>query len=147
MNWKYRIISRIRGKTTIIRMILGILESDSGTIEWNNKKISKKNVRFGYLPEERGIYGKTKLFDQMMYFANLKGMSYKEAKEAIESWCKKLDIYEYINKPAEQLSKGNQQKVQLIIAIIHKPELLVLDEPFSGVVEEYGNTNYFYDSD
>lgn len=121
------------GKTTTIRMMLGILEKDSGSITWNGKPVKRENVNFGYLPEERGIYPKTKLFDQLMYFATLKGMNKSEAIKAIEYWCEKLDIYEYINKPAEQLSKGNQQKVQLIISIIHNPELLVLDEPFSGL--------------
>lgn len=121
------------GKTTTIRMILGILNKDSGKITWNGKEVKRENVNFGYLPEERGIYPKTKLFDQLMYFATLKGMKQDEAKKAIEYWCKKLDIYDYIDKPAEQLSKGNQQKVQLIISIIHNPELLILDEPFSGL--------------
>ncbi len=121
------------GKTTTIRMILGILNKDSGIITWNGKEVKRENVNFGYLPEERGIYPKTKLFDQLMYFATLKGMKQDEAKKAIEYWCKKLEIYDYIDKPAEQLSKGNQQKVQLIIAIIHNPELLILDEPFSGL--------------
>lgn len=121
------------GKTTTIRMILGILKKDSGNITWNDKEVKRENVKFGYLPEERGIYPKAKLFDQLMYFATLKGMKQDEAKKAIEYWCKKLDLYDYINKPAEQLSKGNQQKVQLIISIIHSPELLILDEPFSGL--------------
>lgn len=121
------------GKTTTIRMILGILSKDSGSITWNGKAIKRETVNFGYLPEERGIYPKTKLFDQLMYFATLKGMKQQEAKEAIEYWCKKLELTDYMYKPAEQLSKGNQQKVQLIIAIIHNPELLILDEPFSGL--------------
>ncbi len=121
------------GKTTTIRMILGILNKDSGIITWNGKEVKRENVNFGYLPEERGIYPKTKLFDQLMYFATLKGMKQDEAKNAIEYWCKKLEIYDYMDKPAEQLSKGNQQKVQLIISIIHNPELLILDEPFSGL--------------
>lgn len=121
------------GKTTTIRMILGILNKDSGNITWNGKEVKRENINFGYLPEERGIYPKTKLADQLMYFATLKGMKPDEAKKAIEYWCKKLDLYDYIDKPAEQLSKGNQQKVQLIISIIHNPELLILDEPFSGL--------------
>lgn len=121
------------GKTTTIRMILGILSKDSGNITWNGKEVKRENINFGYLPEERGIYPKTKLFDQLMYFATLKGMNQVDAKKAIEYWCKKLDLYDYIDKPAEQLSKGNQQKVQLIISIIHNPELLILDEPFSGL--------------
>jgi len=121
------------GKTTTIRMILGIIGKDKGIIEWNGKKVNKKNVRFGYLPEERGIYSKAKLFDQLMYFAELKGMEKQEAQKSIKDWCKKLDLEDYMYKPAEQLSKGNQQKVQLMIAMLHKPELLILDEPFSGL--------------
>lgn len=121
------------GKTTTIRMILNIITRDEGTIEWNGKKICKENVKFGYLPEERGIYGKAKLYDQLMYFATLKGMKKEDAKQTIISWCEKLGLKEYMYKPAEQLSKGNQQKVQLMIATIHNPELLILDEPFSGL--------------
>ncbi|MCI8587460.1 MAG: ATP-binding cassette domain-containing protein [Clostridia bacterium] len=121
------------GKTTTIRMILGIIQKDKGTIEWDGKKISRENVKYGYLPEERGVYGKAKLYDQLIYFATLKGMEKEDAKNAIFEWCKRLGLEDYIYKPAEQLSKGNQQKVQLIIAIIHKPKLLILDEPFSGL--------------
>lgn len=121
------------GKTTTMRMILNIIQKDEGEISWNGKKVCKDNVRFGYLPEERGIYGKAKLYDQLMYFATLKGMKKEEAKEATINWCKRLGLEDYLYKPAEQLSKGNQQKVQLMIAIIHKPELLILDEPFSGL--------------
>lgn len=121
------------GKTTTIRMILGIIQKDKGTIEWDGKKISRENVKYGYLPEERGVYGKAKLYDQLIYFATLKGMEKEDAKNAIFEWCKRLGLEDYIYKPAEQLSKGNQQKVQLIISIIHNPELLILDEPFSGL--------------
>ena len=121
------------GKTTSIRMILGILKKDSGEISWNGKQVERKNVNFGYLPEERGIYPKTKVYDQLMYFAKLKGMSKQEADGAIKYWLKKLEIEEYINMPAEKLSKGNQQKVQFVTAVMHNPELIVLDEPFSGL--------------
>ena len=121
------------GKTTTMRMILNIIQKDEGEITWNGKKVCKENVKFGYLPEERGIYGKAKLYDQLVYFATLKGMKKEEAKEEAINWCKKLGLEDYLYKPAEQLSKGNQQKVQLMIAIIHKPELLILDEPFSGL--------------
>ncbi len=121
------------GKTTTIRMLLGIIKKDTGEITWNGKKVERKSVNFGYLPEERGVYPKTKIYDQLMYFAKLKGMSQKEADEAIKKWAKVLKVEEYIPMPAEKLSKGNQQKIQFMTAIIHNPELIVLDEPFSGL--------------
>lgn len=121
------------GKTTTIRMLLGIINKDKGAISWNGKDVKRKHVNFGYMPEERGVYPKTKIFDQLMYFAELKGMRKSKAEEAIKYWLKKLEIEEYINMPAEKLSKGNQQKVQFVIAVMHDPELIVLDEPFSGL--------------
>ena len=121
------------GKTTTIRMLLGILKKDTGNITWNGKKVERKSVNFGYLPEERGVYPKTKIYDQLMYFAKLKGMSKSEADKAINKWAKVLKVEEYIPMPAEKLSKGNQQKIQFMTAIIHNPELIVLDEPFSGL--------------
>lgn len=121
------------GKTTTIRMMLGIIKKDEGEINWNSKEVTRKNVNFGYLPEERGIYPKSQIMDQLMYFAKLKGMKRKEAIDAVKYWAKKLEIEEYLNLPAEKLSKGNQQKVQFITAVMHNPELIVLDEPFSGL--------------
>ena len=121
------------GKTTTIRMILGIIKKDKGEITWNGKAVDRKNVNFGYLPEERGIYPKSKIFDQLLYFAELKGMKVQEASEEIKDWMERLKIDEYQNMTAEKLSKGNQQKVQFITAILNNPELLVLDEPFSGL--------------
>ena len=121
------------GKTTTIRMMLGIIKKDSGEITWNGKKVERKNVNFGYLPEERGIYPKTKVFEQLMYFAELRGMNKEDAKASIEKWAKKLEVEEYLQMTAEKLSKGNQQKVQFMTAILHDPELIVLDEPFSGL--------------
>lgn len=121
------------GKTTTIRMILGILKKDEGEITWKGKAVDRKSVNFGYLPEERGVYPKVKIWDQLMYFAELKGMEQQEAKEAIEKWAKELKVEEYLMMPAEKLSKGNQQKIQFMTAIIHNPELVVLDEPFSGL--------------
>ena len=121
------------GKTTTIRMLLGIIKKDSGEITWNGKVVDRKSVNFGYLPEERGVYPKTKIYNQLMYFAELKGMKKEEADEAIKNWAKKLRVEEYLDKPAEKLSKGNQQKIQFMTAVIHNPELLVLDEPFSGL--------------
>ena len=121
------------GKTTTIRMLLGIIKKDTGEITWNGKKVERKSVNFGYLPEERGVYPKTKIYDQLMYFAKLKGMNQKDADTAIKKWAKVLKVEEYIPMPAEKLSKGNQQKIQFMTAIIHDPELIVLDEPFSGL--------------
>ena len=121
------------GKTTTIRMLLGIIKKDSGEITWNGKVVDRKSVNFGYLPEERGVYPKTKIYNQLMYFAELKGMKKEEADETIKNWAKKLKVEEYLDKPAEKLSKGNQQKIQFMTAVIHNPELLVLDEPFSGL--------------
>ena len=121
------------GKTTTIRMLLGIIKKDSGEITWKGKTVDRKNVNFGYLPEERGVYPKTKIFDQLMYFAELKGMKKDEAINSINKWAKELKVEEYLQMPAEKLSKGNQQKIQFMTAIIHNPELVVLDEPFSGL--------------
>ena len=121
------------GKTTTIRMLLGIIKKDSGEITWNGKKVDRKSVNFGYLPEERGVYPKVKIYDQLMYFAELKGMQKEEAISSINEWAKVLKVEEYLQMPAEKLSKGNQQKIQFMTAIIHDPELVVLDEPFSGL--------------
>ena len=121
------------GKTTTIRMLLGIIKKDSGEITWNGKVVDRKSVNFGYLPEERGVYPKTKIYNQLMYFAELKGMKKEEADETIKNWAQKLKVEEYLDKPAEKLSKGNQQKIQFMTAVIHNPELLVLYEPFSGL--------------
>ena len=116
------------GKTTTIRMMLGILKKDTGTILWNGKSVDRKNVNFGYLPEERGIYPKTRIVDQLEYFAKLKGMSKQEAQKNIDYWLDKLKMTEYKYQTA-----GNQQKIQFITAVMHNPELIVLDEPFSGL--------------
>ncbi len=121
------------GKTTTIRMLLGILKKDSGEINWNGKEVKRKHVNFGYLPEERGVYPKVNVYTQLMYFAKLKGMKEEKADEAIKYWMKRLEVEEYMNMTAEKLSKGNQQKIQFITAVVHDPELIVLDEPFSGL--------------
>ena len=121
------------GKSTTIRMILGIIKKDKGNITWNEKEVERKYVNFGYLPEERGIYPKIKIYDQLMYLAKLKGMKKKEAEESMNFWLKRLEVEEYKNMTAEKLSKGNQQKIQFITSVIHNPELLVIDEPFSGL--------------
>ena len=121
------------GKTTTIRMILGIIKKTAGTITWNSKEVTRENVNFGYMPEERGVYPKTKIYDQLMYFAKLKGITSAEANKAIDYWLKRLQMEEYRDALAEKLSKGNQQKIQFIIAVMNDPELIVLDEPFSGL--------------
>ena len=107
------------GKTTTIRMLLGIIKKDSGEITWKGKEVVRENVNFGYLPEERGVYPKTKIMDQLMYFAELKGMKKDDAITAINKWAKELKVEEYLQMPAEKLSKGNQQKIQFMNAIIN----------------------------
>ncbi len=131
------------GKTTTIRMMLGMLKKDNGTITWNEKPYSSKEVSTGYLAEERGIYSKFTVLDQLIYFGELKGMTRKEALKSIEYWLERLEATEYRNKRAEQLSKGNQQKIQFIAALISNPEVLILDEPLSGL--DPVNTDLFKD--
>ena len=114
-------------------MILGIIKKDSGEITWNGKAVTRGNVNFGYLPEERGLYPKSTIYDQLVYFANLKGLDKRAADKAVKMWLDKLNLMEYINSPAETLSKGNQQQVQFITSMLHDPDLIVLDEPFSGL--------------
>lgn len=121
------------GKTTTIRMILGIITKDTGEITWHDQPINRKNVNFGYLPEERGVYPKVKIRNQLAYFAELKGLNKTTAHQAIEHWAEILKITEYLDLPAERLSKGNQQKIQFMTAVLHNPDLIILDEPFSGL--------------
>ena len=121
------------GKTTTIRNILGIMQPDEGEALWNGTPISRETLSFGYLPEERGIYMKTKVLEQLVYFGRLRGMKKEKAKKSALELMERLRVLEYQNTPAEKLSKGNQQKVQLIAAIIHNPKLIFLDEPFSGL--------------
>ncbi len=121
------------GKTTTIRMILGMMNKDEGEILWNGEPLDRGRVRVGYMPEERGIYPKIQVAEQLIYFGELRGMKRSEAAAAAEGWMERLGVTEYRNMPAEKLSKGNQQKVQLISTVIHDPELLFLDEPFSGL--------------
>ena len=121
------------GKTTTIRMMLGLIDADQGEATWNGKKISRESLRFGYMPEERGIYMKTKVREQLEYFGMLRGMTKADARISATRLMKRLGVEQYENMTADKLSKGNQQKVQLIAAIINDPELVVLDEPFSGL--------------
>lgn len=121
------------GKTTTIRMILGIMQPDGGSATWNGAKISRDSLSFGYMPEERGIYMKTKVLEQLVYFGMLRGMSKSDATDSALKLMDRLEVTEYKDMPAEKLSKGNQQKIQLIATLIHNPELIFLDEPFSGL--------------
>ena len=121
------------GKTTTIRTILNIIKPTSGEIIFNGNPITNEyyNV-IGYLPEERGLYKRSKVIDVLIYFASLKNLNKKDALSRADFWLKKLKISDLREKKIEQLSKGNQQKVQLIAAILHNPQLLILDEPFTG---------------
>ena len=132
------------GKTTSIRMILGMLARDGGIVEWNGKPLTLKSCNVGYLAEERGLYPKNTLMDQLLYFAALRGVPRAEAKKRIAYWADRLEATEYLfpvqegkkpvkPKKADQLSKGNQQKIQFMLALLSDPELLVLDEPLSGL--------------
>lgn len=144
------------GKTTAIRMILDMLARDDGEVLWNDEPLSTANCNIGYLAEERGLYPKYSLMDQLLYFAELRGVPKEEAKERIRYWARRLEAEEYLYPPApkvealgekkkraktkafkpklaDQLSKGNQQKIQFMIALISDPDLIVLDEPLSGL--------------
>lgn len=121
------------GKTTIIRMILSIIKNDFGSIIWEGKSIIDSGLKFGYLPEERGLYPKVKVSDQLIYLAVLRGMSKQNADKALKFWLERFSISDYYNRRVDTLSKGNQQKIQLITAVIHDPDLIILDEPFNGL--------------
>ena len=121
------------GKTTSIRILMDVFPANSGEVLIDGKPIDYSKVGIGYLPEERGLYPKKIIIDQLTYFAELKGMSRKEAVESIDYWLERLGMTEYRNKKLETLSKGNQQKIQLITALAHDPDIVILDEPFSGL--------------
>jgi ABC-2 type transport system ATP-binding protein len=122
------------GKTTTFRMILGLLDPSGGRITWKGKRLDYSTSHLvGYLPEERGLYPKLKVRDQIVYLARLRGMGKGEALKELTFWLERFKVPDYENKRVEELSKGNQQKIQFIAAVIHKPELLILDEPFSGL--------------
>ncbi|MEJ8766985.1 MULTISPECIES: ABC transporter ATP-binding protein [unclassified Oceanobacillus] len=122
------------GKTTTFRMLLGLLDKTEGKITWNGKAIDYETSNLiGYLPEERGLYPKLTVKNQLVYLARLRGMKKKTILPELEKWLERFKVPEYMNKKIEELSKGNQQKIQFISAVIHRPELLILDEPFSGL--------------
>ncbi|WYP26162.1 ABC transporter ATP-binding protein [Alkalihalobacillus sp. FSL W8-0930] len=122
------------GKTTTFRMILGLLDPSDGTITWDGQKIDYSRTSLvGYLPEERGLYPKLTVKEQLLYLGRLKGMKKTDILKATKQWLETFKVPEYENKKIEELSKGNQQKIQFIAAILHNPELVILDEPFSGL--------------
>ncbi|MDD5540880.1 MAG: ATP-binding cassette domain-containing protein [Candidatus Neomarinimicrobiota bacterium] len=122
------------GKTTTIRMIMNIIQPDSGQITFHTKPLEKKDYRrVGYLPEERGLYQKMKLKETVVYLARLKGLSLTDANKRADEYLQRFDLSNYAMRRIQELSKGNQQKVQFIISVIHKPELVILDEPFTGL--------------
>ena len=121
------------GKTTSIRIIMNVFSANGGEVLLDGKPIDYNKIGLGYLPEERGLYPKKPVIDQLAYFAELKGMSAKEAVRAVDYWLDRLGMTEYRNKRLDTLSKGNQQKIQLITALAHDPHIVILDEPFSGL--------------
>lgn len=121
------------GKTTAIRILMNVFPANGGEVLLDGKPINYGKIGFGYLPEERGLYPKKPIIDQLVYFAELKGMSRKAAVKAVDYWLDRLDMSEYRSKRLDTLSKGNQQKIQLITALAHDPQIVILDEPFSGL--------------
>lgn len=121
------------GKTSLIRIINQITAPDSGEVYFDGEKLNQSHIeRIGYLPEERGLYKKMEIGEQMVYLARLKGLSRDEARKRIKYWFEKLGIESWWNKKVEELSKGMQQKAQFVATVLHEPDLLILDEPFSG---------------
>ena len=121
------------GKTTSIRILMDVFPANSGEVLIDGQPINYNKIGIGYLPEERGLYPKKIIIDQLTYFAELKGMSHKAAVQSIDYWLGRLGMTEYRNKRLDTLSKGNQQKIQLITALAHDPDIVILDEPFSGL--------------
>lgn len=121
------------GKTTTIRILMDVFKADCGEILIDGKKFEPGNYQIGYLPEERGLYPKKKVTEQIVYLAQLRGVAAKDAKENTKIWLEKLGIEEYANRTLDSLSKGNQQKVQLAQTLVCNPEIVILDEPFSGL--------------
>ncbi len=121
------------GKTTLIRIIMDVFGADSGSVSLDGNPIREQNIKIGYLPEERGLYPKKKILEQLIYFAALQGIDKKTAINNADALFKKLEIEEYKSRRLDTLSKGNQQKVQLIATLIANPDIIILDEPFSGL--------------
>lgn len=121
------------GKTSLIRILTQITQADSGTILFDGEKLKEKHIyEIGYLPEERGLYKKMQIGEQLLYFAELKGLKGTDAKQRVKYWVDKFEIKDWLSKKVEELSKGMQQKVQFIATVLHQPKLIILDEPFSG---------------
>ena len=121
------------GKTTTIRVLMDVFRPNAGEVLMDGKKFVPKDYKIGYLPEERGLYPKKKVLEQMVYLANLRGMGTREARRSGKEWLERLEIGEYADRKLETLSKGNQQKVQLAQTLICNPDIIILDEPFSGL--------------
>lgn len=121
------------GKTTSIRILMDVFAPESGEVLIDGKPVDYNKIRIGYLPEERGLYPKKRIIDQLVYFAELNGISKRDAVKAVDFWLERLKMSEYRNKRLDTLSKGNQQKIQLITALAHNPQIIILDEPFSGL--------------
>lgn len=122
------------GKTTTFRMMIGLLNPTHGQVTWKNERLLEKDSQLiGYLPEERGLYPSLKVSDQLLYLGRLKGMKKAEIIPEMRKWLDRFKVPEYESKKVEELSKGNQQKIQFIASVLHKPKILILDEPFSGL--------------
>lgn len=121
------------GKTTSIRILMGVFPQNSGEVLIDGRPIDRNKVGIGYLPEERGLYPKKIILDQLVYFAELKGLSRKDAVKAVDYWLERLQMSDCREKRLDTLSKGNQQKIQLVTALAHNPDIVILDEPFSGL--------------
>ena len=132
------------GKTSLIRIITTITRADGGQVYFDGEPLNEKHPeQIGYMPEERGLYKKMKVGEHLMYLAQLKGLTYEDAKREIRLWMEKFEITDWWNKKIEELSKGMQQKIQFIATVVHRPKLLILDEPFSGL--DPLNTNLIKD--
>jgi ABC-2 type transport system ATP-binding protein len=121
------------GKTTAIRSILGLIKRDNGTIYIDGERSELNIKKVGYLAEERGLFLKETVQNQLIFFARLKGLSHKDALKSVDRWLERLEVFEYRKRPLESLSKGNQQKIQVIASLVHNPDMIIFDEPFSGL--------------
>lgn len=121
------------GKTTTIRILMGVFAPDAGKVELDGQEIDRRKTVMGYLPEERGLYPKKVIIEQLIYFGMLKNMTRKEAAKSAKYWLDRLEMSEYTNRRLDTLSKGNQQKIQLVVTLIANPDIIILDEPFSGL--------------